>query len=271
MYEAYWRLRSKPFEEIDDARACFPVEAQQAAILKLRYAIENRRPAALLTGDTGTGKSLMLGVLESQLPETIAPRARIIYPRLSSQELLSAVSAELTGETPASELSLERLVQQIHHSLRENAEAGRHAVVIIDEAQLLKAPGGWDSLRLLLNVQHGKGSALTLILSAQTSVLPLLSRMPAWEDRLAVKCLLRPFSAEESAAYIRHRLFAAGAERDIFEPEALAAMHAICGGSPRRLNRVGDLALLIAFAEDSQSIRAHHIDAVSEELLLCAA
>jgi general secretion pathway protein A len=91
--------------------------------------------------------------------------------------------------------------------------------------------------------------------------------MPALEQRLGVKCLLRPFSLEESLSYVAHRVQAAGGKQTMFEIAALEAIHHLSGGCPRRINRLCDLALLIAFAEQQPVLTAAHVEGVSQELL----
>ena len=73
MYESYWQLDQKPFENTADPQFYFPGETHQAALLKLRYAVENRRGGALLSGAAGTGKTFLLSMLRQSLGETYAP------------------------------------------------------------------------------------------------------------------------------------------------------------------------------------------------------
>jgi len=101
----------------------------------------------------------------------------------------------------------------------------------------------------------------------QTEILPVLDRLPGLEEQMGVKCLLRPFTVEETISYVVHRLTAAGRKRPVFEGEALELIHVLTGGIPRRIDRLCDLALLIAYAEDQSSIRPEHVESVSEELV----
>ena len=104
----------------------------------------------------------------------------------------------------------------------------------------------------------------------QPAILPALDRMPQWEERLGVKCLLRPFSEAETAAYVEHRLRVAGAVRSIVDPDALPTLHALTHGIARRINRLCDLALLIGFAEERPTLDAEHFEAVCRELVAVA-
>ena len=87
------------------------------------------------------------------------------------------------------------------------------------------------------------------------------------EERLGVKCLLRPFNEEETAAYVSHRLRVAGAREPIFEADAFPALHALTHGIARRINRLCDLSLLIGFAEERRTLNAEHVESVCQELV----
>ncbi len=91
--------------------------------------------------------------------------------------------------------------------------------------------------------------------------------MPAFEERLGVKCLLRPFTVDETAAYVNFRLQAAGAKNLVFEPDAMPTLQELAHGLPRQINRLCDLALLVGFAEERKTIGAEQLEAVAEELV----
>jgi general secretion pathway protein A len=105
-----------------------------------------------------------------------------------------------------------------------------------------------------------------LIFVGQNELLNTVRRLGQLEERLAVKCLLRPLSSEETTAYVSCRLEAAGATRPIFSPLAMRPLFELSGGIPRRINRLCDLALLVGFADESTEISAEQVEAVAEEL-----
>ena len=268
MYETYWRLAAKPFENTSDTRFYYPAEAHQGALLKLRYAVENRRGAALLAGASGLGKSLIVQTLLRQLGETFNPRVHLVFPQMPPNQLLAYLAESLSGTgygntTP----TIDQSVRCLERTLTENVTAGRHAVVVIDEAQDLDDGRTLETVRLMLNFEHNSIAALTVVLVGQPSLLPVLDRMPELDERLAVKCLLRRLTIEESISYIQHRLQAAGAEQEIFDGSALEAVHHFSLGVPRRINRLCDLALLIGFAEERTSIGREQIEAIAGELV----
>jgi general secretion pathway protein A len=146
------------------------------------------------------------------------------------------------------------------------SEQNRHPVIIVDEAHLIEDIQVFQALRLLLNFQEQDKCRFSLIFVGQRELLNTVRRLGQLEERLSVKCLLRPLSAEETAAYVTHRLEAAGSTRPIFEPTAMQPLHELSGGVPRRINRLCDLALLVGFADGSSSISPEQVEAVAQEL-----
>jgi type II secretory pathway predicted ATPase ExeA len=138
---------------------------------------------------------------------------------------------------------------------------------VIDEAHLLEDCGALETLRLLVNFESAGRPALTLLLVGQMGLVSAVGRLPSLEERLGVKTLLRAFTPEETAAYVNRRMDAAGASRDIFTPDALEALHWLGHGTARQINRLGDLALLVGFADRLSQLTAGQVEAVSEELV----
>ena len=268
MYLDYWKLSSQPFESIADRAAFYACEAHEGALMKLRYAIENKRGAALLVGPAGTGKTLLSHLVEEQLDARFSPFVRLVFPQMSSRDLLAYLADEL-GAPPADSPrhTVEESVRRLERFLAQNAELDRHAVIVVDEAHLLEDCGSLETLRLLLNFERHAKPTLTLLLVGQMNLVSAVGRLPSLAERIAVRSLLRALSAEETAEYVRHRLNAAGATREIFSAGALEAIHYLGHGIPRQINRLADLALLVGFADRLPQLTAEQIEAVSEELV----
>jgi general secretion pathway protein A len=266
MYESYWHLDRRPFENTDDPRFYYPGESHQGTLLKLRYVVENQRGGAVLAGAAGTGKTLLARVLARQLADVCRPVAHIVFPQMPAAELLKYLADELPAPDSGAR-GVDQTVRRIQAFLAENSSRGKHAVVIIDEAHLLEDTETLEALRLLFNFESDSQPGLTMLLVGQPRLLPIIDRMPGFEERLALKCLLRPFTLDETISYVSHRLQSAGAKRQLFEPAALEALYALTHGLARRINRLCDLALLIGFAEERQTISAEQLDAVAQELV----
>lgn len=265
MYETHWGLTARPFDSAAESRFYYPADPQQAALLKLRYVVENRLGGAVLAGASGLGKTLVAQQLSKQLPEHYAPRLHLVYPDLPVDALLSYIAGELTSsaEEPSTrDISL-RCIEQ---ALALNAQAGKHALLVVDEAHLLRDSAALQTLRLLLNIEYESRPTLTLLLVAQPSLLTALDRFPELNDRLAARCVLRRFTLEETSSYLQHRLLAAGSTRTIFDDSACEAIYEGSLGIPRRINRLADMALLVGYAEDYPKLNRTHIEAIAEEL-----
>jgi len=197
----------------------------------------------------------------------------LVFPQMPASQLLAYIAGELapagSGETGGATPTIQQSIRRIATALEDNAAQDRHAVLIIDESHLLE-PEQLEVLRLLLNFEYNQQPAMTLLLTGDTALLPTLERMPQLEQRMGVKCLLRPFTLEESVSYVNHRLNTAGASRDIFDDKAIESLHYHAGGAARQINRLGDLGLLIGYAEEHAIITAEHVGEVASELFSVA-
>ena len=272
MYTEYWQLATKPFEPTFDESFLFSCPAQQAALHKLRYTVEGRRSAAVVAGPAGCGKSVLIQSLRSQLGDDIGKFVQLVFPLMSSRDLLAYLAEEI-GAPPADPplRTIEESLRRLEFALDEQSRRGKHTVMVIEEAHLLEDSGLMETLRLLTNLQPAGQPALTLILVGQPSLLSSLRRNPTFEQRLDLKTLLKPLNKEETADYVNHRLHAAGATRPLFSADALDVLHRLSGGLPRQINRLGDLALVVGFAAEQHTIDAEQIEAVHGELVNLAA
>lgn len=271
MYQAYWQLDSRPFEQTSDERFHFAAQSQRGALLKLRYVLENRRGAAVLAGESGLGKTLLVNKLLGELDASFAPRVHLVFPQMPADQLLTYLADQLTGQYSPLTANIDQSVRRIEKFLQANAEAGMHALIAIDEAHLLAGNQSLEAVRLLMNFERDGQSLATFLLAGQTGVALAVKRLPALDERIAVTCVLNRLSAEETALYIQHRLNAAGAKRTIFDASAVETIYQLTNGIPRRINRLCDLALLVGYGEELQKLTASHIESIHQELIGAAA
>lgn len=269
MYLSYWQLASRPFAAAAEIERYYPSESHQGALLKLRYALQTQGGGAVLAGPSGTGKTLLVELLKQQIGAESGAFVHLVFPQLTPTELVAYLAEELERAAKRPKNVDTSPLRRLEQSLRAIHEAGQQTILVIDEAQVLEQTGCWETLRLLLNF-HADGRPLaSLLLVGQMPLVTALDRAFQLDERLGLRCLLRAFSADESAAYVEHRLRAAGASQAIFTPDALSAIHILAQGLPRRINRLGDLCLLVGFAEELTTIDASTVEAVAAEL--CAA
>lgn len=275
MYEQHWRLDRPAFRSSASAEFFFSGRSHAAAILKLRYLVEQRQGIAVLTGMAGIGKSCVLEQFRHQLPETSGPVVQVLFPQLTSGELIAYLTTKLEAasgiEVPASDDGMDHLLRRLETQLLRLTEAGRHPVFLIDDAHLITDRRVFQTLQLLLNYQQAERMEFSMILAGQPELIGQVKRYAALLDRLAFLSTLTSLEADETAAYVRHRLVAAGGTGDTFEDSALATVHELSDGVPRRINRLCDFALLVGYADNLDQVTSSQIEAVAEEMTLAAA
>ncbi len=271
MYQAHWGLKCRPFDSWLEPNFYYPSDSHQAALLKLHYAIESRRSVAVLCGEPGLGKTMLLDAVFSQLPSFVAPTVRVVYPAMPPDQLLKYIARQIAPHENSDALGgIGQSIETIERILRHNVGENQHAIVAIDEAHLLENFGSLEPLRLLLNLATERSeseAAMTLVLTGSSTLLSHLARHPALEDRVAVRCVLERFNTEQTLAYIRFRLQAAGWNKPLMmDEEATSIIQELTMGAPRRINRLCDLALMVAYAQDETRVTSATIEIANAEL-----
>ena len=266
MYEGYWRLREKPFENTPDPRFLYYSKKHEEALSRMLYVIKEKKGAAILTGEYGSGKTLLSRVLLEELSDERYHSALIFNPRLSSTELIKEIVYQLGGNT--SNLSSKTdILHCLNEILYRNTKDGdKNTVVMVDEAQAIPEENGFEELRLLLNFQLNDNFLLTLILLGQPELKERIENLPQLRQRLAVRYHLKALTDIETKEYILHRLEVAGSREAIFTENALEEIYRFSGGIPRRINNICDMALLVGSSEEITEIHERMIREVAEDL-----
>jgi len=254
LYETYWKLAVKPFENTPDPDFLFESSEHEEGLERMRYASRERKGGCLLTGDYGCGKTLLIRSLIRGLPGAAYSTVLLPYPRLSGEELLRDILAQMAEETGSS--SLLTLSRRIGNRLLAEAQAGKHTVLIIDEAQLIDDRSVLEELRLLMNHQLDDRFLLTLILVGQPELRERVAELPQLEQRLSVRFHLHVLDLQNTTRYIRHRMQVAGGSAAVFSPEATEEIYRFSYGSPRRVNNICDLCLLEGCRTGAKQISA---------------
>ncbi len=252
MYEEFYGLKEKPFSKTPDPRFLYQSSNHAEALARLQHAVEEQE-MVLLTGEIGSGKTMLSRALIDSLDERFHP-VLIINPRLSPAQLLRTVALRL-GLEDAGRYRHD-ILEGIHARLYELYEDGRRTAVIIDEAQLVPDKATFEELRLLTNFQLDERNLLALVLIGQTELKDRLSRPPyrALRQRIGLQSHLGPLDAEETQAYVEHRLKVAGRDTPLFSLDAHTALFEHSGGVPRLINVIAGNALLEGFGSDAEEI-----------------
>ncbi|MBL8820368.1 MAG: AAA family ATPase [Planctomyces sp.] len=272
MYEAYWKLTKKPFGLRPVTDQIFRSRTQQAALLRLRYCIENEAGMALLLGISGSGKSATIRSL-MQSSDQLRPFVHVLFPTLKADEILRLVAEEIMSGLAGSGSSgtAEQTLQRIRRKVSLSSSAGQHTVICFDDAHQLNDDVLTSAVLPLLNISDLTDCRLTVVLSGQPVLAARIRRHHQLSERTAVIASIEGLTLEEVSSYVGDCMRSAGAAAEIFNPSAIQRLLDVTGGNPRRINRLCDMALLVGCAENLTQISSEEIDAVSQELLLSAA
>ena len=261
IYLEYWGLRGKPFENVPDPESFYLSESHSWALNLLEYAIRERKTAALLTGEYGTGKTTMIRVLLGKIDLENYCTVLINYPLIEGAALFRHILQQM-GVEPEQPADKSDLYSQLGTCFLENASRGLHNLVVLDEAQALPLDSLYEELRLLLNYQLNDRNLVTLLLVGQDDLWNRASQMPQLADRFAVKCRLQELDFEETTTYIHYRLEHFGGDPAVFSEEALKLIHESSRGIPRRINNLCDLALLMGFQRELKLVGPDIVTAI---------
>ena len=254
MYTHYFGLRENPFALPPDPRYLYLSQRYQEALAHLMYGIAQGGGFVQLTGEVGTGKTMIIRAMLERLPENTQV-ALVLYPLLSVEEFVAAICDDLRIPRTGNGDSLKSLIDTLNRYLLDNHAHGRRTVLIIDEAHKL-SHDVLEQVRLLTNLETTKEKLLQILLVGQPELISLLRQpdLRQLAQRITARYNLRPLLPVESAEYIQHRLRVAGAQNPIFTRGGLAAVHRLSGGIPRLINAICDRSLLGAYARGKNRI-----------------
>jgi general secretion pathway protein A len=256
MYAPYFGLSHEPFSIAPDPRYLYMSERHREALAHLLYGVGGGGGFVLLTGEIGTGKTTVCRCFLEQIPPA-TDVAYIFNPKLTALELLQSVCDEFHIAVPRKDgATAKDWLDPLNAYLLQAHAGGRNSVLVIDEAQNLSADV-LEQLRLLTNLETSERKLLQIILIGQPELRTLLARpeLEQLAQRVIARYHLDALTTQETVHYVRHRLEVAGLSRALpFEPRALALVHRLTGGVPRRINLLCDRALLGAYARSEAAV-----------------
>jgi len=265
MYEKYWGLTEKPFENTPNPRFMYYSNKHEEALTRLLYAIKEEKGSAMLTGEYGSGKTILSRIIIDELiKDKIYEVALITHPQLSPIEFIQEIIYQLKNEHV--EGSKPQLLHMMQDIIYKNFKDGKKVVILIDEAQIVKSRQTFEEVRLFLNFQLNDRFLITLILIGQPELLNRVREIPQLWQRLGIKYHLSGLTHKEAEAYIKHRLSVAGAKPDIFTADAIEIIHNYSKGIPRSINNACDMSLLIGFGQEAKVIDRDLASKVVEDL-----
>ena len=259
MYLYHYGIKELPFTLNPNTSYFFGLPSHKEAIAVLLTAIKTGEGFIKVTGEVGTGKTLICRKLLNELPEPFVA-AYIPNPYLTPSELRRSVAAEL-NVTLSSNADQQEFTQRLQQRLIEVNQQNRGVVLIIDEAQALPIES-IEALRLITNLETESRKLLQVVLFGQPELddklaLPELRQL---KQRVTFSYALKLMNADQVFQYVRHRMSVAGYRGDdIFSSRACKLLFKASKGTPRIVNVLCHKALMLAYGEGKQQVEIKHI------------
>jgi len=263
MYQDHFGLREPPFGITPDTSFVYACASHQEALNTLLIAVRNGEGFIKITGEVGTGKTLLCRKFLATLDESYVS-AYILNPYLEPRTLVLALADEL-GIKLDSDLDQHRLLKALDTALLDLARQKKRVVVCLDEAQAMPIEC-LEALRLLSNLETEKRKLLQVVLFGQPELDDKLAHQSVRQlrQRITFQYRLGELRRDELDFYIAHRLRVAGHRGDrVFSSKAVRAMYRASGGIPRLVNVVAHKAMLLAYGEGLHQVSPHHVRAAA--------
>lgn len=267
MYESFYHLRTKPFQLSPDPRFFFNSQVHKRALAYLRYGVKQGEGFIIITGDVGTGKSMLVSTLFRSLETENVVAAQVVSTQLKADDLLRVVASAYG--LPYHKVSKAGLLMSLESFFQACVQEGKRVLLVVDEAQGLPRQS-IEELRMLSNFQMDGRALLQSFLLGQKEFRATL-RSEGFEQlrqRVIAAYHLKPLGPDETRGYIDHRLITAGWQGDPqFTDQAYFDIHEFTNGIPRRINTLCDRLILYGCLEELHEIDRDAVTAVTEDML----
>ncbi|GLS90863.1 hypothetical protein GCM10007916_19300 [Psychromonas marina] len=254
MYQEFFSLNQQPFSIAPDPEFLFFTEQHKEALAHLNYGLQGNGGFVVLTGELGTGKTSVCRFLLQDMP-TDTDIAWITNTAVSEIALLVDICEQFSVDYDRENITLKVMFDALASWMLANHQAGRHAIVLIDEAQHLSF-NLLEQLRLITNIESDNLKPLQIILVGQTELQQklLTTELRQLSQRITARYHLRSLNKQETTFYIYHRLNNSGAKGQIFDSKSVDYIFKASLGNPRLINQICDRCLLSAYTQSSLTI-----------------
>ncbi len=270
MYKSFYKLKRNPFEITPDPSFLFPTRRHNEALAALYYGVRRHKGFVVMTGEVGTGKTLLVRCLLELLNRKNVAYAYVFNSILSPMEFLQYIAGDLGLPTAGKNKS--ELLLDLSSFLIARHQQKLTTVLVVDEAHHLPVEV-LEEVRLLTNLETAEEKLLQILLVGQPELdLKMDSvELRQLKQRIALRSQLEPLTLEETQGYIQRRLQLAAAEGfdiGLFPPETIASVYRHSRGIPRLINTISENALITSFARQAHAITPDVIEEVAADFRL---
>jgi len=265
IYLPHFGLREPPFGITPDTSFFYVCASSQEALNTLIVAVANGEGFIKITGEVGTGKTLLCRKLLATLDDTWVS-AYIPNPDLEPRTLLLALAEEMKVELDGG-LDEHHLLKGLNHALLDLARDKKRVIVCLDETQAMPLES-LETLRLLTNLETEKRKLVQVVLFGQPELDDKLAHKSIRQlrQRITFQHHLGALTREEIEHYLAHRLEIAGYSGDrVFAPGAARAVYRASRGVPRLINILANKAMMLAYGEGTRVVGARHVRAATAD------
>lgn len=271
MYNQYWSFRENPFQNAPNVRFAYLSEQHREGLARLIYLVKSRKLGGIISGPYGSGKSMILELLDAHLRE-------------QSGTMLVRLDAPPGGPLPMARQILRRMgftgmvtdpsqaLEALENICSETQFKNTHLALAIDEAQMIRSPETVEFLHLLTNLRtllrngaYGE-NALTLILAGHDEAVASITRDVSLRQRFQLVWKLSPLTLQQTMEYVHFRIRAAGGDIWIFEEEIFPRLYETSRGLPRLINNICDVALVLGNSIEAPKITLPLLEQAIDEL-----
>ena len=265
MYNEHFGLAQPPFKITPNAAFFFPGGNRGPILEALVYAITQGEGIIKVTGEVGSGKTMLCRMLETSLPDTIET-VYLANPSVAPGEILHAIAFDLHLEIPPQANRLQVLQQLQDYLVKRHAE-NKQVVIFVEEAQATPI-ATLEEIRLLSNLETQHHKLLQIVLFGQPELDEILADpdIRQIKERITHSFRLDPLNTADIRAYLNFRMRQAGYKGpDVFSVGAVREIARASLGLTRRINIIADKALLAAYTEQTHDISARHVLAAAKD------
>ncbi len=262
IHTSHWGLSFPPFANDNRAETFVPTRSASLAIARLRYSLGTGMGASALFGEPGVGKTRIVRLILAEFAAANWLTGYMPSPAGGARDILAALSPSTAKTVPERSTGL----PELQHFIQRRNQTRQPVLLAVDDVQTARGPDFLETIRTLLNLDDNGIKAFSILLAGQPNMEKRLETASGFDTQLLVRAVLEPMTDEEAKFYILARLKAAGSHQGIFTKHAAERVATLAKGNPRQINRLCELAMVVAYGLEAEKIGPDIVDMAAADL-----